>query len=76
MKEINHFRKYDYHSVRDLIRLIRNKVSHYHELPKETRAALGKTPEHFVEYFLQKFPKLLPFMYAYSQRKKWKLHIR
>lgn len=25
-------------------------------------------------YFLGKFPKLLYFMYRYSQKKKWKLH--
>lgn len=34
---------------------------------------MGKTPEQFVEYFLEKFPKLLSFMYAYATRKKWKL---
>ena len=30
VKEITMFRKYDFYSIKDLIRLIRNKVNHFH----------------------------------------------
>jgi serine/threonine-protein kinase/endoribonuclease IRE1 len=34
MEEIQKHRKYNFYSIRDLIRVIRNKTNHYHELPK------------------------------------------
>lgn len=70
------FRKYDFYSVRDLIRLIRNKVSHFHEIPKETRNIVGRTPEAFIDYVLSIFPKLLSFTFIYAKKKKWKLHVQ
>lgn len=70
---MNSYRKYDFRSIRDLIRLVRNKLSHFHEIPKEIRVHVGKTPEQFVEYFLERYPKLLSFMYVYATKKKWKL---
>jgi serine/threonine-protein kinase/endoribonuclease IRE1 len=76
VKEINQFRKYDFNSVRDLIRLIRNKVNHFHEIPKETRNSIGKTPEAFVEYILKLYPKLLSFAFVYAKKKKWKLYVQ
>jgi serine/threonine-protein kinase/endoribonuclease IRE1 len=45
---VNTFRKYDFHSIKDLIRLIRNKVNHFHEIPKDIRNNVGKTPEAFI----------------------------
>ena len=31
------YRRYNYHSVRDLLRVIRNKCNHYRELPPELK---------------------------------------
>ena len=76
MKEVSSHRKYDYESVRDLIRVIRNKLNHFHEIPKEVRTHVGRTPEAFIEYCLGLFPKLLHFAYVYTRKKKWKLHMK
>uniref|UniRef100_A0A8C0ARW2 Serine/threonine-protein kinase/endoribonuclease IRE1 n=1 Tax=Buteo japonicus TaxID=224669 RepID=A0A8C0ARW2_9AVES len=46
-------------SVRDLLRAMRNKKHHYHELPADVRAALGSVPDGFVRYFTSRFPQLL-----------------
>ena len=56
--------------------MMRNKISHFHEMSKEARSIVGKTPEQFVEHFLLRFPKLLSFMYVYASRKKWKLNVK
>jgi serine/threonine-protein kinase/endoribonuclease IRE1 len=73
---VNFYRKYDFESIRDLIRMIRNKLNHFHEIPKEVKAHIGKTPEGFIEYCFSIFPKLLPFAYIYTRKKKWKLHMK
>ena len=46
------------------------------DLPKEVKAHIGKTPDGFIEYCLTIFPKLLPFAYIYTCKKKWKLHMK
>ncbi|NWT02883.1 ERN1 endoribonuclease, partial [Mionectes macconnelli] len=57
--DLRKFRTYKGGSVRDLLRAMRNKKHHYHELPAEVRAALGCVPEGFVQYFTSRFPRLL-----------------
>ncbi|XP_077231066.1 serine/threonine-protein kinase/endoribonuclease IRE1a-like isoform X2 [Tasmannia lanceolata] len=37
---IGRYRRYKYHSTRDLLRVIRNKLNHYGELPKEIQVCL------------------------------------
>lgn len=32
---IGHYRRYNFNSVRDLLRVMRNKLNHYRELPQE-----------------------------------------
>lgn len=32
---IGHYRRYKFNSVRDLLRVMRNKLNHYRELPQE-----------------------------------------
>jgi serine/threonine-protein kinase/endoribonuclease IRE1 len=34
-----HYRWYQFHSVRDLLRLMRNKLNHYRELPKQIQVS-------------------------------------
>ncbi|XP_062392868.1 serine/threonine-protein kinase/endoribonuclease IRE1 [Sardina pilchardus] len=57
--DLRKFRTYKGNSVRDLLRAMRNKKHHYHELPAEVQSALGEVPEGFVAYFTSRFPRLL-----------------
>ncbi|NXF98279.1 ERN1 endoribonuclease, partial [Eubucco bourcierii] len=57
--DLRKFRTYKGGSVRDLLRAMRNKKHHYHELPADVRAALGSVPDGFVQYFTSRFPQLL-----------------
>uniref|UniRef100_A0A8B9MWG1 Serine/threonine-protein kinase/endoribonuclease IRE1 n=1 Tax=Accipiter nisus TaxID=211598 RepID=A0A8B9MWG1_9AVES len=57
--DLRKFRTYKGGSVRDLLRAMRNKKHHYHELPADVRAALGSVPDGFVRYFTSRFPQLL-----------------
>uniref|UniRef100_A0A8C8A871 non-specific serine/threonine protein kinase n=1 Tax=Otus sunia TaxID=257818 RepID=A0A8C8A871_9STRI len=57
--DLRKFRTYKGGSVRDLLRAMRNKKHHYHELPADVQAALGSVPDGFVQYFTSRFPRLL-----------------
>nr|XP_046194436.1 serine/threonine-protein kinase/endoribonuclease IRE1-like [Oncorhynchus gorbuscha] len=57
--DLRKFRTYKGNSVRDLLRAMRNKKHHYHELPSEVQETLGEVPEGFVSYFTSRFPRLL-----------------
>eukprot|EP00069_Balaena_mysticetus_P011707 bmy_21420T0 len=57
--DLKRFRSYKGTSVRDLLRAVRNKKHHYRELPDEVRRALGPVPDSFVQYFTNRFPRLL-----------------
>ncbi|NWS75039.1 ERN1 endoribonuclease, partial [Crotophaga sulcirostris] len=57
--DLRKFRAYKGGSVRDLLRAMRNKKHHYHELPADIRAALGPVPDGLVQYFTSRFPRLL-----------------
>ncbi|GJQ09595.1 hypothetical protein GpartN1_g1386.t1 [Galdieria partita] len=67
-------RNYDTSSVSDLLRLIRNKRSHYNELPSSVQQILGILPcydreenlnHNFWQYFNRRFPKLLITVYSF-----------
>lgn len=53
------YRRYDFTSLKDLLRVIRNKHSHYRELPIYLQEKLGTVPEGFYFYFSERFPNLL-----------------
>lgn len=63
LTDIGRYRKYKYDSVRDLLRVIRNKLNHYRELPKELQSVLGAVPTGFERYFSSRFPKLVMEVY-------------
>ncbi|PWA62555.1 PUG domain-containing protein [Artemisia annua] len=63
LKDVTRYRKYKYDSIRDLLRVIRNKSNHYRELPKEVQEVLGSVPTGFESYFSSRFPKLLMEVY-------------
>ncbi|XP_075421764.1 serine/threonine-protein kinase/endoribonuclease IRE2 isoform X2 [Ascaphus truei] len=57
--DLRKFRSYRGISVRDLLRAMRNKKHHYHELPADVQETLGSVPDEFVSYFTSRFPHLL-----------------
>ncbi|CAI9270320.1 unnamed protein product [Lactuca saligna] len=63
LTDIGRYRKYKYDSVRDLLRVIRNKLNHYRELPKELQSVLGVVPTGFEGYFNSRFPRLVMEVY-------------
>lgn len=50
-------RRYSPHSVRDLLRCLRNTVAHFDEAPPHLRMSLAQ--QH--DYFLSRFPALVAF---------------
>ncbi|KAL6549154.1 hypothetical protein OROHE_008999 [Orobanche hederae] len=64
LNDIGRFRRYKFDSVRDLLRVVRNKLNHYRELSKEIQALLGPVPDGFDSYFSTRFPKLLIEVYG------------
>ncbi|GFP92962.1 serine/threonine-protein kinase/endoribonuclease ire1a [Phtheirospermum japonicum] len=58
LTDISRYRRYKFDCVRDLLRVIRNKLNHYRELPKEIQTLLGTVPDGFDSYFSTRFPKL------------------
>ncbi|KAK4428316.1 Serine/threonine-protein kinase/endoribonuclease IRE1b [Sesamum alatum] len=63
INDIGRYRRYKFNSVRDLLRVVRNKLNHYRELSKEIQAILGPVPEGFYAYFSTRFPQLLIEVY-------------
>ncbi|THG08827.1 serine/threonine-protein kinase/endoribonuclease IRE1b-like isoform X1 [Camellia sinensis] len=63
ISDIGRYRRYMFDSVRDLLRVIRNKLNHYRELPQEIQRILGQIPEGFDSYFSSRFPQLLIEVY-------------
>jgi serine/threonine-protein kinase/endoribonuclease IRE1 len=53
------YRAYKTTSLRDLLRVIRNKYNHFRDLPLELQQVLGPVPEGFYAYFRVRFPRLL-----------------
>ncbi|XP_010493591.1 PREDICTED: serine/threonine-protein kinase/endoribonuclease IRE1b [Camelina sativa] len=64
LDNIGRYRRYKFDSIRDLLRVIRNKLNHYRELPKELQELLGSVPDGFESYFSSRFPKLLIQVYT------------
>ncbi|KAL1833058.1 hypothetical protein ACET3Z_002709 [Daucus carota] len=75
LANIGRYRRYKFDSVRDLLRVMRNKSNHYRELPKEIQELLGPVPEGFYNYFGDRFPKLLievyRVMYKWCKDDEW-----
>ncbi|GJN92612.1 hypothetical protein Rhopal_005647-T1 [Rhodotorula paludigena] len=63
LDNLGKYRKYDGASVRDLLRVLRNKKHHYQDLPETVRRALGDLPGGFLSYFTSRFPHLLLHVY-------------
>lgn len=57
------FRTYDPSSIRDCLRMIRNKYHHYDELPLNLKRKIGPTADGLMYYIDEKFPRLLIHCY-------------
>ena len=57
-EDLRKHRSYKGHSVRDLLRALRNKKHHYNELPEVTKMMYGRLPDQFAEYWMGRFPKV------------------
>ena len=57
------FRKYDPYSVRDCLRLIRNRCHHFDELPSDLKERICPNQEEMMKYFESLFPNLLMHCY-------------
>lgn len=66
-EDLRKFRNYKGNSVRDLLRAIRNKRHHYHELDPKLQSSLGSIPNEFATYFTSKFPRLITHSYIAMQ---------
>lgn len=59
LEDLGKYRKYDTSSVRDCLRVIRNKKHHFLELSEELKLMMSPVPNGFLMYFEQRFPRLL-----------------
>jgi len=57
-ENLTKYRKYK-NTVRDLLRVIRNKKHHYRDMPLNLQQLLGPLPDGFLSYFTTRFPLLL-----------------
>ncbi|CAL8124111.1 unnamed protein product [Orchesella dallaii] len=62
--DLRKYRTYKGESIRDLLRALRNKKNHYRELTVEAQESLGHIPNEFVNYWVTRFPKLLPYTWV------------
>ncbi|XP_026470548.1 serine/threonine-protein kinase/endoribonuclease IRE2-like, partial [Ctenocephalides felis] len=54
--DLRKYRTYSGSNVRDLLRAIRNKKHHYHQLSPDALKVLGTIPVDFTRYWLERFP--------------------
>ena len=59
LENLGRYREYDGTSLRDLLRVIRNKANHYRELPPKLQRTLGSYPDGLWRYVSIRFPALL-----------------
>ena len=58
-EDLRKHRTYKGHSVRDLLRALRNKKHHYNELPDVTKLMYGRIPDQYCVYWTSRFPQLV-----------------
>lgn len=65
---LHRYRRYDTFSLRDLLRVFRNKMQHFRELPPALREEMGPLPGGYVAYFTARFPSLLLLCFLFVAR--------
>mmetsp|Transcript_7719 Transcript_7719/g.21964 ORF Transcript_7719/g.21964 Transcript_7719/m.21964 type:complete len:1257 (+) Transcript_7719:192-3962(+) len=58
LDNLGRFRKYNTRSLRDLLRVVRNKNNHFREMPPSVQELMGPPPQGFLYYFTSRFPRL------------------
>eukprot|EP00466_Bigelowiella_natans_P002001 jgi/Bigna1/80174/fgenesh1_pg.68_\ len=64
ISDLGRYRHYNFTSVCDCLRVIRNKKNHYLDLPAKAKTILGAIPGPFFRYFDARFPRLLIHSYV------------
>ncbi|GMR34853.1 hypothetical protein PMAYCL1PPCAC_05048 [Pristionchus mayeri] len=62
-KDSSVYKPYNYNTIRDLLRFMRDVKDHFSDLPESARSSLGKSPEALATYFTLRFPNLLVHVY-------------
>ena len=65
LADLSAHKHYDYCSAAALLRVVRNKAAHYHDLAPPLRAVLGPCPDGLLAYFERRFPALFICTYEY-----------
>mmetsp|Transcript_21185 Transcript_21185/g.52092 ORF Transcript_21185/g.52092 Transcript_21185/m.52092 type:complete len:1404 (+) Transcript_21185:1446-5657(+) len=68
ISNVQKFRSYDPSSLRDLLRLIRNKHHHFDELPDDFRTSTMSNQDEMLQYFEERFPSLLMHCFHHCER--------
>jgi serine/threonine-protein kinase/endoribonuclease IRE1 len=68
LENLGRYRRYNPRAVRDLLRVVRNKMSHFRELPAKVQATVGAPPDGFYRYFASRFPGLLLHVHSFATR--------
>lgn len=63
----------DFESPKVLIRFIRNRKSHFHELGNYSKSRLGESIEKIYAFFNKKYPRLFKFCYEFALKKDFQL---
>lgn len=64
-EDLGKYRKYNFQSLRDLLRVIRNKRNHFRDLSLEVQQELGELPSGYLSYFTTRFPNLVMICFLY-----------
>ncbi len=64
MGDVGKYRKYT-NSIKDLLRLVRNKSHHYRDLSHDLQKLLGSHPDGYFDYFSNLFPRLFVQCYKF-----------
>eukprot|EP00002_Diphylleia_rotans_P008712 TRINITY_DN1871_c0_g2_i6.p1 TRINITY_DN1871_c0_g2~~TRINITY_DN1871_c0_g2_i6.p1 ORF type:complete len:823 (+),score=134.63 TRINITY_DN1871_c0_g2_i6:137-2605(+) len=65
---LGRYRKYNPASLRDLLRVVRNKRNHYRDLPPALQSRIGSIPDGFLAYFTTRYPRLFISIYHVIKR--------
>lgn len=66
--DLGKYRKYNFASLRDLLRVLRNKKHHFAEIPPSLQRQMGPVPEGYLEFFASRFPYLLLHVWLVMSR--------
>ena len=75
LENLGRYRKYNAAAVRDLLRVIRNKMSHFRELPAKVQATVGSPRTRFTDTSRRDFPAAPPRVRLRRARMRARVHV-